>query len=210
MRVALAGAKACRQAAALVEEHEFVRVVPNPYSDETAAFDPQLLAERLAGCEAVVHAPAGAPEGCFDAGDHLVRLTRHAYALVDGAHRAGVRRFVLLSSLDVFAQTPAGWRVDETWRPAPAPTGEGLAAFLVELTVREFIRSTAMKGVCLRLPKLGSGPVDPRWARALAMPLDDYHHPWLIVHLGDSPRFPAVAALAPPFAAVQEAPEWAR
>src|SRR5262249_45829840 len=135
----------------------------------------------------------------------LDAAARGMFVLLHAARKAGVRRVVLASRLDLMAAYPERWLVDETWKPRPDATAARLAPYLAELTLREVVRAEAILGVCLRLGNLGAGPEDttPEEAvaaieRALTMDLGTRQYRWWLYHIGCGDRFPRGAATDPP------------
>lgn len=130
--------------------------------------DPASVSAALGGVEAVLHlAPLRS-----SADDELAALdeaSRGTYVLATSALDAGIRRFVLGSSLDLFDRLPARWDVTEMWRPRPRPRIEDLRVWLAELSAREVTRASDGRVICLRFghPMDGSEyaslPYDPRW-----------------------------------------------
>ncbi|MCS7054659.1 MAG: NAD-dependent epimerase/dehydratase family protein [Thermoflexales bacterium] len=125
----------------------------------------------------------------------LDHATRGTFQLMDAAAKAGARRVVLGSTLALFADTPAEFRVDEGWRPRPTPHLDDLCAWLAELGVREMARSTQVSGVCLRLGQVvddavaHNRPFDPLWVHvddavaAIRAALQHATNGWFIVHV---------------------------
>ncbi|BCX03501.1 MAG: hypothetical protein KatS3mg053_1439 [Candidatus Roseilinea sp.] len=125
----------------------------------------------------------------------LDHATRGTFQLMDAAAKAGAKRIVLGSSLALFAQTPARFRVDEGWRPRPTPHLDDLCAWLAELGTREMVRSTSLSAVCLRLGQVvddataGGRPFDPMWVHAedavaaIQAALKHGCEGWFIVHV---------------------------
>jgi len=168
----------------------------------------------VGGVEAVVHVaepPLGGDEAA--AIDYRTRCT---YNLLGAAVEEGVRRVVYLSSLRTMHGCEPGFRVDEDWRPLPAPEGGGLSHDLGEFTCREFARRGDLDVIVLRLADVvpagagGNGVTDSAWihprdaaravSAALARPSADQlartGH-WAIFHVwshGPSPRFPILKA----------------
>ncbi len=130
--------------------------------------DPASVSAALGGVEAILHlAPLRS-----SADDELTALdeaSRGTYVLATSALDAGVRRFVLGSSLDLFDRLPARWDVTEMWRPRPEPRIEHLRVWLAELSAREVTRASDGHVTCLRFghpvdgAESASLPYDPRW-----------------------------------------------
>ena len=118
---------------------------------------PQTLAEALRGAEAVVHLAGRAHvlrERAADPEAEFLRANTDATrAVLAGAHAAGVRHFVLMSSIAALA-TRSDVRLDE--RSAPAPdTPYGRSKLAAERVVQDGSRD--MVGTVLR-PPLVYGP----------------------------------------------------
>ncbi|NUR31213.1 MAG: NAD(P)-dependent oxidoreductase, partial [Catenulispora sp.] len=75
-----------------------------------SALDPAALAAGLDGVDAVIHAAMGRPSASDwpfpDLTSAFEVNVASVYATLDAAHRAGVRRAVLTSSMSVFSETP--------------------------------------------------------------------------------------------------------
>jgi nucleoside-diphosphate-sugar epimerase len=130
---------------------------------------------------------------------------RGTFVLLHAALKAGVRRVVLASRLDVMAGYPEGYLVDETWKPLPDAAAAALAPYLAELTLREFVRAEPLVGICLRLGELGSDPAGttPEDAArairsALTMDLSGRHYRWWLYHICSTDRYRLGAAAGPP------------
>ena len=133
--------------------------------------DSVIAARLVDGMEAVLHlAPLwpALPAGTA-AGEVLDHAGRSTYVLLNAASRAGVRRFVLASTLDLFDAYPSTWQVGEAWKPRPSTATAPLAAYLAEATARECSRVEPLHTVCLRLGQVvdddmvAGQPYDPRW-----------------------------------------------
>ena len=163
-------------AAALAPDHAVLLVdtgftPPLPGGVETRVgdlCDPTFAAALVAGVEAVLHLAPIAPAS----GDELSELesaTRGTYQLYRAAAAAGAQRFILGSTLALFDQLPAHWRVNEAWRPRPTPHSTDLRAWLAELCVRELARDLGIPSICLRFGHLvddadaAAQPFDARW-----------------------------------------------
>lgn len=133
--------------------------------------DPEAAAAALAGVDVVLHlAPYLAGRGRDeDAVTALDEATRGSFVLFNAARAAGVDRFILFSTLDLFARMPAQWRVNEGWRPRPTPDLSQLCPWLAELSVRENSRVGALQSICLRVGQIvddaavASQAFDPSW-----------------------------------------------
>ena len=116
-------------------------------------------AEWMAACEdldtltqtdAFIYAPTIGSDDAVLTSARVDGVTRGTYRLITQALDAGVRRFVLLSSLSMFAAySPDCW-VDEGWRPRPQPNAQMLP-WLAERSLRELVRGTDARATCIRL-----------------------------------------------------------
>lgn len=172
--------------------------------------------ELVQGIHAIVHVavvPAGAMLGAQI--DFLVRGT---YNLFSAAAIAGIRRVVLVSSLEVMSGYGDGFQVAEDWQPRPPADSAALAEYLAECVGREFARQRQLEVVVLRVGKVVQAEAvagqafDPWWvdqrdvlqAVSLALGAPSISSPrgtegWAVFHiLSDSPgaRFPVNKAQA--------------
>jgi nucleoside-diphosphate-sugar epimerase len=171
--------------------------------------EPEQGAPLVEGIEAIAHLAPHAPFATPDASaekEALDTAARGTYVLLREALRAGVRRVVLASRLDLMAAYGEQVVVDQTWRPLPDADAAALAPYLAELTLREFVRAEEIVGVCLRFGDLGDGPADTTLAdaataieRALTMDLEGRKYRWWLYHIGSTDRYPLGAAAGPPF-----------
>lgn len=133
--------------------------------------DPEAAASALEGVNAVLHlAPyLVGRERMQDAMTALDESTRGTYVLFNAARAAGVDRFILLSTLDLFDRLPAHWKVNEGWRPRPEPDLSQLCPWLAELSVRENTRLGNIHSLCLRAGQIvddvtaAALPFSPTW-----------------------------------------------
>lgn len=133
--------------------------------------DPESMAAALDGVTTVLHiAPyLAGRERTGNAVTLVDEATRGSYVLFNAARAAGVERLILLSTLDLFDQLPAHWRVNESWRPRPQPELAQLCTWLAELSVRESSRVGALQSICLRVGRIMDDaaaqavPFDPAW-----------------------------------------------
>lgn len=133
--------------------------------------DPEAARAAVAGVGVVVHlAPyLVGRERDEDAATALDETTRGSFVLFNAARAAGVERFILFSTLDLFDRMPAQWRVNEGWRPRPTPELSQLCPWLAELSVRENSRVGALQSIGLRVGKIvddvvaATQPFDPSW-----------------------------------------------
>jgi nucleoside-diphosphate-sugar epimerase len=120
--------------------------------------------------------------------DHAARGTYH---LARAAREAGVRQFILGSTLALFDACDPNWQVTERWRPQPQPTPALLATFLAERSLREVARETGLVATCLRLGNLAQG------GAALAAALTEPAQGWSVRHIEDGWRPAGVARPVP-------------
>jgi nucleoside-diphosphate-sugar epimerase len=198
---------------ALGEAHKLRLCDARPHAESAAhradLREPEEVAPLAAGMDAVLHLEpyATAPTPDADAEKRVLdRAARGTHVLLHAALKAGVRRVVLASRLELMAAYPEEIHVDETFRPLPEADAVSLAPWLAELTLREFVRAEAITGVCLRFGPLGDAPEGTTPAdaaealrRALAMDLGDRKYRWWLYHIGSTVRYPLGAASQPPF-----------
>lgn len=176
---------------------------PPPAADsrEGDLRDPDFVKAALTGVESVLHlAPLSLP--LHDEQEALDIATRGTYVLANAAVEAGVRRFVLGSSLALFDRLPAEWAINEYWRPRPEPHPAHLGPWLAELSLRECVRDVpSIAATWLRFGEIvdneesASLPYDPRWLHlddavhgaCRALMLDPGHHHgragWRVFHI---------------------------
>jgi nucleoside-diphosphate-sugar epimerase len=170
--------------------------------------EPEQVDPLLEGVEAVVHL---APHTRLDPADAnaekeaLDLAARGTFVLLHAALKAGVRRIVMASRLDVMSAYPESFVVDETWKPVPDATAASLASYLAELTLREFVRAEELTGICLRLGDIGSDPAGttPEDAvaaieKALDMDLAGRKYRWWLYHICSTERYRLAAAASAP------------
>lgn len=139
-------------------DHPFVR----SDLDHTQATD-----KLVRGLEAIVHL-ARPPAGANDE-ERIDYCTRQTYNLLFAAKAQGVRKIVLLSSLDAFTDYDDDFEVDEDWRPLPSTDAVSLPNHLAEFTCREFAREKTLTVVVLRLghvvraEDVAGKPYDSMW-----------------------------------------------
>jgi nucleoside-diphosphate-sugar epimerase len=144
---------------------------PLPPGAESFAGDPcdaGFIQETVSGVDAILHLSPVFPIASSES-DALDQAARGTFALLKAAGEAGVRRFVLGSSLDLFEKLPSHWRVTESWKPRPQPVIEQLGPWLAELSLREFARLGSLDATVLRFGRIVAGdeiarlPFDSRW-----------------------------------------------
>lgn len=187
--------------------------------------DAAQVAEIVQGMDAIVHAATYQPRAFWpgldyaevDDADLLDYAARGTYVLLQEALKAGARRVVMLSRLDLFAGHPEGVVINEQWRPLPDTTADALATYTAELTLREFCRVEDLVGVCLRFDDWERDPAgeaveasfDAMAAaidRALTMDLAGRKYRWWLYHISASDRFPTTAAEQPPLSFTRATP----
>ncbi len=103
--------------------------------------------------------------------------TRGSFVLANAARQAGVERFILASTLDIFDRFPSHWQINEVWRPRPTPDISQLSPWLGELSVRENTRLGPFQSICLRFGEIvddahaSNNVFDARWVH-----IDDVVH----------------------------------
>lgn len=138
---------------------------PVPESDDVETLQGSLLNDAdvwqaVRGVDAIVHVALAPGESRGD--DHLLDLAgRGTYALFGAAIDAGVRQFVLVSSLDLFSAYPDDVYISEEWKPQPSLDLAATAPFLAEEVAREFVREHDVTVACLRLGNLTPAPGEP-------------------------------------------------
>jgi nucleoside-diphosphate-sugar epimerase len=169
--------------------------------------DPEVVRPILDGTEMLVHAGAltDLPEDLVndDAGI-LDWSARGTYVLMDEACNHGVRRVVLVSSLDLLDDYPDSYVIDETWRPRPRPEAASLAPLMAERTCREFSRQRSIESICLRIGEvdtLGGTPEElllNAVQRAVEMEVEPGSYRSWLFHVSDRERYPLRAAKGKP------------
>jgi nucleoside-diphosphate-sugar epimerase len=155
--------------------------------------DQAAVATALTGVNAVLHmAPTGAPAEQTTLVDQASRGT---YQLLTQALDAGIKRFVIGSTLRLFDALPPDWRISAGWRPRPQPASDQLVAWLSELAARELVRATAVPTQCIRFGETTASAAAEAVMEALALAPTG----WSVRHLGTRPaveptRYAPVAA----------------
>ena len=145
------------------------------------------------GMDAIIHAVEPLPDE--DVTAQLDAATRCTYNLLMAAAQEGVSQVVLLSTLELMADYPAGYRVQETWRPLPRTQPPTLTKHLAEQISREFAREGSLGIKILRLGEASNDTVAVAVGEALAEPasLAAKHRSreeggaeaWSITHIGE-------------------------
>lgn len=172
-----------RRAAANIDGYQCVDLV-----------EAERVANILQGVDAVVHAlPNAARLADVDSeGELLDWVSRATYVLATTACAAGVRRIVLLSSLDLMRSYDERFIVTAQWQPRPLANAESLAPHMAELVGREVARTGKIEVVALRLGNMDvevtAGEVAEVVESALSEPLSASYH-WQVQHVASSGRF---------------------
>jgi len=167
---------------------------------------PEQVEPLVEGVEAILHLAPYALQHPADADaerDVLDQAARGTFVLLHAALKAGVKRVVLASRLDLMAAYPEDYLVDETWKPLPDTSAAALAPYLAELTLREAVRAEPILGVCLRLGELGESGTTASDAvsaieRALVMDPAEQKYRWWLYHISSTERFASAAASKEP------------
>ncbi len=179
-----AGRLAQAVAAAWRSEHEFFMFdsAAEPPDSEGAfikgsLFDLGDVRDATEGIEAVIHLnqpPQPLPDDVNAREELTLDLaTRGTDVLFRTAVRAGAKRFVFISTLDLFEAHGEDYIIDEGWRPLPSTHASQLAPYLGEIIAREFACDHMISVACLRLGRImGEAPTDDEQARL----------PWIVEH----------------------------
>ena len=145
------------------------------------------------GIDAIIHAVEPLPEE--DISSQLDAATRCTYNLLMAAAEEGVRQVILLSTLELMAAYPRGYRVTETWRPLPTTQPPTLTKHMAEQVSREFAREGSLAVAVLRLGEASNETVAVAVNEALADPAslaaknrsreEGGAEAWSITHIGE-------------------------
>lgn len=117
-------------------------------SNDIAVFDGDLrnLADctAVAACDLLIH---GFSEHS-DPLDTIHHATQGTWNLLTTTR---ARRYIQLSSMNVFSEYPPGWAIDENWVPRPGTDPMTLAFYLAEITSMELCRVHPIDALVLRL-----------------------------------------------------------
>ncbi len=148
------------------------------------------------GIDAIVHSVESLPGE--DASTQLDAATRGTYNLLMAAAEEGVSQIILLSTLELMAAYPSGYRVRETWRPLPNTQPPTLSIHLAEQISREFAREGSLGVKILRLGDVSNKTVADAVSEALAQPVplaascrsneSTAPHALSITHVGERPQ----------------------
>ncbi len=182
MKIVVTGAQAPFGAdliARLAADHAVTVLDPEPVElagvtvADPGDWSQERLGEVLAEQEAVIHAALHDPRPLRDLPpDHaLLDLgSRLSYNLVLAAHKAGVRRCILVTSLELFAAYDPDLILTEAFRPLPSTDPRHLAFHLVEALVTEARRDLEYRGLYLarvgqlvREDAVAAGEYDRLW-----------------------------------------------
>lgn len=133
------------------------------------------------GIDAIIHAVEALPGEEVSA--QLDAATRCTYNLLMAAVEEGVPQVVLLSTLELMADYPAAYRVNETWQPLPRTQPPTLSKHLAEQICREFVRERRLRVHVLRLGEASDAAIIGAVHDALAEAGD-----WAITHVGEVVR----------------------
>ncbi len=146
--------------------------------------------------DAIVHSVE--PQPGEDASAQLDAATRGTYNLLMAAAEEGVSQVILLSTLELMASYPPGFRVRETWRPLPDTQPPTLSIHLAEQISREFAREGSLGIKILRLGDVSNKTVADAVSEALAQPVplaascrsneSTAPHALSITHVGERPQ----------------------
>jgi nucleoside-diphosphate-sugar epimerase len=126
--------------------------------------------------------------------DTFDRATRGTFVLLTSALDAGIRRFVVASTLELFSAVDPGWRVMPSWRPRPHPETAELAAWLAEISAREIGRAPNAAIACVRLGSADAATMTAAVEQALGA-----RSGFSVAHIGKRParKRPQLASRAP-------------
>lgn len=156
--------------------------------------DPEAVSTALDEVEVIVHAvPHTAEMAQVHSEQELLDwVSRSTYVLTTTACSKGVRRIVLLSTLDLMRSYDERFIVTKDWQPRPRASAQALAPHMAELVGREVARTGKIEVVALRLGDVGVEVSEEEVAQAVADAFDSelgaqYH--WAVQHVASSGRF---------------------
>ncbi len=145
------------------------------------------------GIDAIIHSVEPLPKE--DVSSQLDAATRCTYNLLMAAAEEGVQQVILLSTLELMAAYPPGYRVTETWRPLPTTQPPTLTKHMAEQVSREFAREGSLAVAVLRLGEASNETVAVAVNEALAAPAslaaknrsreEGGAEAWSITHIGE-------------------------
>ncbi|MGB0604857.1 MAG: NAD-dependent epimerase/dehydratase family protein [Candidatus Latescibacterota bacterium] len=156
--------------------------------------DPEAVATNLEGVDVVVHAvPCTGEQDREQSEQELLDwVSRSTYVLTTAACSRGVKRIVLLSTLDSMRSYDERFIVTTDWQPRPRASAPALAPHMAELVGREIARTGKIEVIALRLGDLGVEVSEQEVVEAVVNALDSelgaqYH--WAVQHVASSGRF---------------------
>lgn len=145
------------------------------------------------GMNAIVHAVEPLPGE--DVTSQIDAASRCTYNLLMAAAEERVPQVVLLSTLELMADYPPGYRVSERWQPLPRTQPPTLTKHLAEQISREFVREGSLGVKILRLGEASHASIAAAVDEALAQAhsLAAHHRSgestapraWSISHVGE-------------------------
>ena len=156
--------------------------------------DSEAVAKVLEGVETVVHAvPCTVGKSDEQSEQELLDwVSRSTYVLTTEACKAGVRRIVLLSTLDLMRSYDERYIVTTDWQPRPRASADALAPLMAELVGREIARTGKIEVVALRLGdirvEVSEAEVIEAVTGAFESELGAQYH-WTVQHVASSGRF---------------------
>lgn len=148
----------------------------------------------LRDADAIIHAQPHDPGSFEPDGEVLDVVSRGTYVLLTTAHQMRIGRVVLVSQLEMMADYPEDFAVDEHWLPRPTATAEGLAPFTAELVAREIARIGKIECVALRAGELGpdgttAADLTAAVERGLHREMAPGGYQWFVEHVASAGRF---------------------
>jgi nucleoside-diphosphate-sugar epimerase len=203
-----AAARLAQSLAEALRGDHTVRLTERTFVPNLADFAVSALGHDLStnlvvrGMDAIIHVAEPLPADSETA--QIDYFTRCTYNLCMAAVAERVRRFILLSTLDLMTAYDLRFAVTERWRPRPTANAPLLGKYLAERVCREFAREKKLDTVVLRLGRMvqsdemagaTSDPmcVDERdVAQAVRLALTAAVGPWTVLqiqHEGPQARF---------------------
>ncbi|MCX6366537.1 MAG: NAD(P)-dependent oxidoreductase [Armatimonadetes bacterium] len=115
----------------------------------------------------------------------FLAATQASYALACAAADVGLKRVVVISTMQLFSRIPQSWHLGTNWRPRATRNKETLLPLLAELSFQEVARATGLGVTVLRLGEVSLGEA----AEAVRQSLNDTK-PWVVRHVGEAPGRP--------------------
>jgi nucleoside-diphosphate-sugar epimerase len=116
------------------------------------------MGDSLRGCDAIVYAPEPAPDRDEAS---LDELTRGTYDLLNVAASQKVQLVVFLSTLELMADYPKEFEVDEGFMPTTDTSVRRMSLYLAEFACREFAREGKLRCITLRIGQLANASATP-------------------------------------------------